>query len=153
MTVAIDHLLTLDGTLLARVPGDPDEYGDATFQVVSRDVRCELQWGGSREEHEDATQVSTWRFWLPPDAADLRGWDAIRTEDGVYELNGDPWPVRNPRTGVVHHVEGYATRLGLMSKSTYTELGADYEVYAQLTATGQPYAEVTGGQDEWMPAA
>lgn len=146
-----DRLLTRPATLLERQPAGEDGYGDQTFKVVSRDVVCELQWAGSREEHEDGTQVSTWRLWLPAEAADLRGWDAVRTDDGVYELNGDPWPVRHPRTGLTHHVEAYCTRLGLFTGQTYTELGDDYEIYKTLTDTGESYDELRGDQDEWLP--
>ena len=76
-------------------------------ETVEQPTRCELQQAGAREDANAAVQVVTWRAWLPPDAP-ARGWDALRLDDGrLLELEGDAWAVRNPRTGVVHHVEAF----------------------------------------------
>lgn len=106
---AIDRLLPYSATLLRRSPTGPvDEYGDPTFEEVEQATRCELQQSGSREDADAAVQIVTWRVWLPPDAP-ARGWDALRLDDGrLLELEGDAFAVRNPRTGIVHHVEAFA---------------------------------------------
>ena len=111
MTVTLDHLLTRTGTLLRRVPSGEDALGDFTYTVVEDAVACELQQAGSGEEHEGATQTSRWRVWLPAGAGDLGGWDAIRVDGQVYELDGDPAPVWHPPSRSVHHVEAEAVRV------------------------------------------
>jgi hypothetical protein len=106
----IDRLLQHQGTLLTRVQdGAPDEYGNPAWTVTGETAtRCELQQAGAREEQDGAVQIVTWRVWLPP-TAPARGWDAIRLDDGrTLELEGDAWPVVNPRTGGLHHLECYA---------------------------------------------
>ena len=97
-------------TLLTRSPtGPPDEYGNPTNEVVETPTRCELQQSGAREELDGTVQVVTWRVFLPA-AAPAQGWDALRLADGrELELNGNAWPVVNPRTGELHHVEAYVT--------------------------------------------
>lgn len=96
-------------TLLTRsATGEPDEYGNPTNEVAELETRCELQQAGSREELDGAVQVVTWRAFLPADAP-ARGWDALRVDGRVLELNGNAWPVVNPRTGELSHVEAYLT--------------------------------------------
>jgi hypothetical protein len=110
--VSLAGLLTLDATLLRRSQdGAPDEYGDPTWTTVSESVACEVQQEGASEDHGDAVQTSTYRAILAADAADVRGWDALDLAGVVYELDGDAWTVRNPRTGVVSHVEARVRRV------------------------------------------
>lgn len=99
------NLLRRTATLLLRSAGPPDEYGDPTSVVVSRDVPCDVQQVSAREALEAGLQIGTWRAFLPAEAADLAGWDAMTVDGVTYELNGDPNPVFNPRLGVVDHVE------------------------------------------------
>jgi len=103
--VPLDHLLKRSGTLLMRASGPPDEYGDPTDTEVARAVPCDIQQLSAREANEDAAQVGSWRAFLPASAADLTGWDALTVDGVTYELAGAPWPVFNPRLGVVDHVE------------------------------------------------
>jgi hypothetical protein len=95
--------------LRRRVDGGTDEYGNPELEVVEQETSAELQLVGAHEAHGGAVMVDTWKFWLPANAP-ARGWDALELlEDGtMLELRGDPWIVRNPRTGAVHHVEGWA---------------------------------------------
>lgn len=150
MAPVIDRLLTKPATLLKRVEAERDTYGDPTYTVERTLTRCELQQAGSHEDHEQAVQVSTWRLFLPA-STELRGWDAVECERGIYELNGDPWPVTPPRSGVVHHVEALVVRTSFSSSTTYDELDDEYETYGDLTATRLDYNELSG-QDEWVGA-
>jgi hypothetical protein len=111
---AIDRLCRHAATLLVRAQDGPaDEYGNPGWSELEQPTTVELQQAGAREELDGAVQVSTWRVWLPADAP-TRGWDGLRVESGplagVYEVSGDAWQVVNPRTGVLHHVEAFATR-------------------------------------------
>ena len=102
-------------TLLSRTPGAADEYGDPVDVVAETATQCELQLVGTREEHEGAVQVTTWRAFLPK-SAPVRGWDALRLDNGallglpngtLFELRGDPALVVNPRLARSDHVEAY----------------------------------------------
>ena len=142
-----DRLLVTPATLLVRVEDGADTYGDAVYKVVRSDTLCNLQQAGSREDHERAIQLSSWRVFLPPDVQ-LRGWDAVEVDEGVYELNGDPAQWRSPVTGVAHYVEAMAVRTSFSALRTYDELGDEFRIYAELTASGDEYTDLSG-QDDW----
>ena len=102
-------------TLITRVPGAPDEYGDPQPDTTETTTVAELQQVGTREDLGDAVQVTTWRAFLPADVP-ARGWDALRLDDGallglpngtIFELRGDPVRVVNPRVRRGDHVEAY----------------------------------------------
>ena len=110
----IAELLTLDATLLRReLDTARDEYGNPAYVEVSEPLKGELQQESSSEAHGAASQVSLWRVFLPA-TAPARGWDAVRFPvDGgqVFELEGDAWLARNPRTGEPSHMEARARRV------------------------------------------
>jgi hypothetical protein len=110
--VSVETMLKTPCTLVTRTQdGPPDEYGNPTWTEVERPTMCELQQAGATEEIGDAVQASRWRVFLPADAP-VRGWDAIRLDDGtLLELAGDAWPVRNLLTDAVSHVEAEALRI------------------------------------------
>jgi hypothetical protein len=145
-SLLIDHLLDRDGTLLVRSQTGEDEYGDRTYGVVEQQVRCTIQPGGSREENQTGTQVSTWQVFLPADTSTLRGWDAVEIDQGLYELNGDPQVWRSPVTGL-QYVQAYTVRTTFTSTVRYTELGTEYRTYQELTDTRQPYSQLSPEDD------
>ena len=112
MTPAIEHLLPYQATLLKRTyDGEPDEYGNPTWQEVASETRCELQMVGTREEHDGHVQITLWRTFLPP-SVPVDGWDGLRIESGPFagrifelELTGDAAPAAAALNGVVHHYE------------------------------------------------
>jgi hypothetical protein len=107
----IGGLLTLDAQLLRRdQSGPPDEYGNPGWVVVGEPVACELQMQTSFEDHGAALQSSTYRLILAP-LAGVRGWDALELDGVTYELDGDAWLARNPRTGQLSHVEAIVRRV------------------------------------------
>lgn len=108
-------LMNVSCRILSRTAdyGTTDDYGNPTFEVVPVAVSgCEIQQSASSEDHDDDVQTSVFRVFLPPDVP-VRGWDAIElTETGErFELDGDAWMVRNPRTGLLSHVEGIVRRV------------------------------------------
>jgi hypothetical protein len=108
----IDALLTLEAQLLRRSQdGPPDEYGNPAWEAVAEPVTCELQQEGATEAEGGAVQVSAWRVYLAAAAADVRGWDALEVAGATYEVDGDAWTVRNPRTGAISHVEARVRRV------------------------------------------
>ena len=111
MSVLPAHLLTLTGTLLRRAQtGPPDEYGDPTWTELGEPIACELQQEVGYDAAGGAIQLSTWRVFLPPTTPPT-GWDGITIGAVTYELEGDAWLARNPRTGIDSHVEARVRRL------------------------------------------
>ncbi len=92
---------------------DPDvvnEFGDEIPIEATADTVCELQQR-ARDETSDPGQVSAteWLVFLPAGTSIATG-DTI-TVDGIrYEVTGQPWPARNPRTQVASHIEATVRR-------------------------------------------
>ena len=98
--------MTITATLVTVTDdGDEDVYGNATERETSTSVRCELQQARRIEEDgSENWQVGVWRLFLPSGTS-VSGVDRIEIDDVSYEFEGPPWPVRNPRTGLVSHIE------------------------------------------------
>lgn len=112
--MSVATLLSVPCELVRRSPSTPDEYGDPTWAETAAETVCELQQESAVEANGQAVEDTTWRLFLPPGAAspeEPRGWDAVRVSGVTYELDGDTWAVRNPRTGGVSHVEARVRRV------------------------------------------
>lgn len=108
--LSLDRLLTLDAELVKREPVDPLDPDAELGDVIVGTTKCELQHTTGGEVHDGRVMVTGWRLFLPADV-ELAGVDAIRLAGGeVLELEGDPWPVRHPLEGIVHHVEAAVRR-------------------------------------------
>jgi hypothetical protein len=93
------------------LPTDPDT--DPADNAYELDTVCELQQQ-DRDEPAAAGELSdtVWLLYLPP-GTELDTGDAVDVDGyGRFELVGDPWAVRNPRTGVASHVEATVRRTG-----------------------------------------
>lgn len=89
--------------------GPPDEMGDPTEVVISTEyVRAGYVWQTTRTDRTVNTdlQIEEWRGALRRDLAGLlEGSDRITVEGQLFELDGPPWPARNPRTGAIELLE------------------------------------------------
>ena len=89
--------------------GPPDEMGDPTEVVVSTTyARAASVWQTSRSDRTANTdlQVEEWRGALRRDLAGLvSGSDRLEVEGQTFEMEGPPWPARNPRTGAIELLE------------------------------------------------
>ena len=110
--MAIADLLTLPLTVTRRTGGVvSDELGNETPATETPETVGELQQLRSEETNGDVT-VTDWRLFLPAGTG-LDTGDAVTLEDGrTFEVVGDPWPVRDPRTGEDSHVEAVLRRAG-----------------------------------------
>lgn len=91
-------------TLHTRANGAEDEHGNPTQVETDTVVMgfASLQVGS--EALQGAVTGARYRLFLMA-GAPITGWSAA-TVDGVkYEIVGRPWPVFNPRTQLVHHIE------------------------------------------------
>ena len=90
--------------------GSTDDYGNDVATETTSVTVCELQQL-RRDEKEDSGEVSrdTWTVFFHADE-DIETGDAVVVDGQTFELIGDPWEARNPRTGVTSHIEATARR-------------------------------------------
>jgi nucleoid DNA-binding protein len=110
--VTLAKLLNTPCTILRRsASGAEDSYGNPIETEEEIETVAEIQQQ-QRSEAGDAGELSD-TAWLGvfPAGTDLRTGDAVRIDGiGGFELVGDPWPARNPRTQQASHVEASLRR-------------------------------------------
>jgi hypothetical protein len=90
--------------------GAEDEYGNQTPTETTTEIVCEVQQR-SRDEASDTDVSDTQWLGIFPAGTELDSGDAIVVEGlGEFELDGAPWPARNPRTQAESHVEATLRR-------------------------------------------
>lgn len=107
--MSLTALLNQPVTLHQRSPGAEDEHGNpadveatvATVGFISQQAASELGPEGVQQE--------SYRLFLPA-GTPVTGWDAATVDGTRFEIDGPPWPVFNPRTKTVHHVEATIRR-------------------------------------------
>lgn len=110
--MSIATLINRPCVVIERLPsGDTDDYGNSVPDEEEVETVVELQQV-QRDEPGGAGELSDTR-WLGffPAGTDLTTADAVVVDGERYELEGDPWPVRNPRTGTESHVEASLCRV------------------------------------------
>ena len=105
-----ERLLVSDVTVISTTQaGDPDEMGDPTEETSSTTyARAGYAWQTSRDDRTANTdlQVEEWRAVLDRKLAGLvDGTDRLTIEGITFELDGPPWPAKNPRTGRLEFLE------------------------------------------------
>lgn len=110
--MGVADLMTRSATLLRYADsGEVDEYGDAVKTLTETSVSCELQQQRRNEDDEQAEVAeSRWRLFLPA-GTEVDTGDAIEVGGDRYELVGEPWPVHNPRTEEISHIEATVRRV------------------------------------------
>lgn len=106
----IAQLINRPCVIIARTTDSEDEYGNETTAESLVETVCELQQT-QRSEQSDRAELSetTWTLFFLPDT-DVQTNDTVVVGGESYELTGDPWEARNPRTGVMSHIEATARR-------------------------------------------
>jgi len=104
-------LLTLPITITRRTEGSSvDRYGNQVASTKSVETFGELQQE-YRAEETLAGDIATdrWRLFLAPTEV-LAAGDAVEANGSSFEVVGQPWIARNPRTGDEQHIEATLTR-------------------------------------------
>jgi len=110
--VAIAQLINRPCTIRRRVEGGvKDDLGNSNPGVVEVETVCELQQEtGFRKEGEGELSDTRWVVYLLPDA-EIGSGDSIEVEgDGTFQVLGEPWKARNPRTGQYSYIRAAARR-------------------------------------------
>lgn len=111
--MSLTALLNRELTLVRRTDeGETDVYGNPAPTEELVPVVGELQQV-RRDEPDDNGELSdtNWLLILPAGTAVNTG-DALVCDGQLYEVVGDPWQARNPRTGVASHIEATCRRTG-----------------------------------------
>ena len=109
----IAALINRPCTIVSRsASADGDDYGNAIDTESTIDTVCEIQQR-RRDEPADQGELSStdWLGFFPAGTA-LDTGDAVQVDGERFELVGDPWPVRNPRTRAVSHIEASLRKVG-----------------------------------------
>lgn len=109
--MSLTALLNTPCTITHRVAGTTtDDYGNEIPDEVVTETLCELQQV-RRAEPSTANETSVADFLLILPAGTTLATGDVATIDGQdYELVGDPWRARNPRTQIASHVEATVRR-------------------------------------------
>lgn len=94
-------------TLIQRLASSTsDDYGNEIPDEAEVETFCELQQRSREEPVLEGQNISAteWRVFFRP-GLDVQTGDALIVEGAEYELVGEPWVVRNPRTGTESHIE------------------------------------------------
>lgn len=107
----LSQLINRECQILRRsASAEIDDYGNEVPDVDVVTTVWEVQQR-VRKEHDDAVADTDWvGFFLPGE--DVDSGDAVVdvTSGHRFEIVGDPWPVRNPRTQAESHVEAGVRR-------------------------------------------
>jgi hypothetical protein len=108
----LSNLLNRPCQIVRRGPsGVEDEYGNEIAGETVVSTVCELQQDMAAEvaSHEEMSKTR-WRCFFPV-STDIDGTDRVIIDAEVYEVDGEPWAVRNPRTQQMSHVESRLVRV------------------------------------------
>lgn len=109
--MSIAGLLTLTCTITRRAASTVDAYGDETSTETTTTTVCELQQRQRTEQTDPGTIAeSTWLLVLPAGTGVAAG-DTVTVAGDAYEVIGEPWGARNPRTTSTSHVEATVRRV------------------------------------------
>jgi hypothetical protein len=109
--MSLAQLLNRPVTIISRSDsGETDELGNEIPTETAIETVGELQ---QRQRDEPGAQgefsETTWLLVLPT-GTEIDTGDAVVIDGRIYELVGDPWAARNPRTQTESHVEATVRR-------------------------------------------
>ncbi len=88
--------------------GPPDEMGDPTERITATSTFRGYAWQVARSDETVNTDIQDeeWRLVLDKrSTGKVAGADRVRIEGIDFEVDGPPWPARNPRTSQIELVE------------------------------------------------
>lgn len=104
--MSLAALLNRPMTLVQRgMSSDVDEFGNVVPVETLVPIVGELQQTRMDEPLGSGELSDTHWILFVPAGTPLGTGDAIVADGQVYELVGDPWQARNPRTQVASHIE------------------------------------------------
>lgn len=109
--MALTNLLRLPVTLGHRSDGGVDEYGEPVEDVVITTTVGHIAQVTTSEDGEGIVVTERLQLILPPNLpVPPQPWDYAEVMGRRYEVDGQPFPVTNPRTGRLSHYMLYLKR-------------------------------------------
>lgn len=105
--MSLARLINRPCTIRRKTEGETrNKHGNAVSEIVETETVCELQQQPAfRSESDEAVSENRWQVYLLPGETVGSG-DSIDIEGaGEFEVFGEPWEARNPRTGRASHIE------------------------------------------------
>ena len=111
----ISNLINRPCQIVRRAPsGLEDDYGNEIPGETIVATVCEFQKQRGLGDQEDASRnelaESKWNVFFPS-GTDVASGDSVIVDGIEYEGDGEAWPVRNPLTGQMSHVEVQVKRV------------------------------------------
>lgn len=104
------HLINRPCVLRRRLPGSTiDRDGNEVPQIVEVATVCEVQQRQRRENVEEIGDARWLAFFLATE--EVGSGDELVVDGLTYQVEGDSWRARNPRTGEFTHVEATLRRV------------------------------------------
>jgi hypothetical protein len=100
--VGINRRLKTPCTILRRVLGEPDEFGNPTYMTKEVEAKCAFQQQ-RRDEHDEGGELSDtiWNLWLPI-GTEVDTGDAVVVKGRKYEVVGEPWEAEEGSRSLWH---------------------------------------------------
>jgi hypothetical protein len=109
--MTISTLLNRACTITHRSTGATvDAYGSEIPATAATATVCELQQQQRTESNERGTVAEDVWLLVLPAGTTIAADDTVTVDGDVFQVHGDPWPVRNPRTQTIHHLEATVRR-------------------------------------------
>lgn len=109
--MSLADLLNLPVTIVRRTGEDDGAFDPVPSEALVQTVGELQQTQRAEPAAEGELSVTTWLLVLPAGTAVDTG-DAVVAGGQTFEVVGDPWPARNPRTRLASHVECTVRRTG-----------------------------------------
>lgn len=108
--MSIQSLVNRPCTIVRREDsGEANAYGDQIQDETSVSTVCEIQQRGRGEGDDEVSDTRWLGLFLP--SVELHAGDAVTVDGETYEVEGEPWRARNPRTGSESHLEATLHRV------------------------------------------
>jgi hypothetical protein len=108
--MSLATLLNRPVRIVRRSAGGEDEYGDDTYVETIVETVGELQQRQRTEPLAEGELSSTEWLLVLPAGTDIDTSDRVLVDNQFFEVVGEPWPARNPRTQTESHVEATVKR-------------------------------------------
>lgn len=109
MTLA--QMINTPCTILRRsASGSRNKYGGKSKVDTPVETVCELQQRRRDEQGDQGELSDTFYLAIFPAGTEIRTGDGLVVAGHEYEMIGDPWRARNPRTQAESHIEATVRR-------------------------------------------
>ena len=114
--MSLTQLINKPCSIISRSPGStPNEFGwkDRAESVTSTVCYMEQNGQAGANEHPGDNDMSDVRWTVIfPVGTEIDADDVVSVDGLEYEVDGEAWAVRNPRTQTMSHVEANVVRVG-----------------------------------------